>query len=544
MVAAAACAGKNDRAVPPPAGAVAGKNLAVPGGQASANDGSTCKPGRLTGARLLTNLEYANTIRFFLGEDISVLPGVPTKGPVAGHGSMAALRLQLPAEGVERAMTAAAEVARQAVASSSGRDRLSRLAGCTPAGPTDNACAARFVASVGRLLFRRPLDDVEKSRFRSLFGKGMAAYGDFWGGAELALAAFVGSPSFLYLSEIGQSGPEATEAKNAPYLRGYELAARMSYALGGLPPPPALLDAAGRGELDTAAGIRLHAERLIDGRGAGVFDALFEGWLALGNLREVDRLGADVRAAMRQETLRVLQDAAFGADGGLAGALTARTTYLNDTLARHYRMPLPGSAEMVKVSLPADGPRAGILGHGTFLAPHTSGRETSPTKRGLAVLDHLLCEEPPAMPDSVTNPKSPPGPSTARDVAALRIEDGYCGSCHEAMDPLGLAFEHFDAHGRYRKTDKGLPIDPSGELDGVAFQDAAGLAALVAERPEFAVCVVKQVYRHSTGWQEEDAQKQRLEALGRRFATGGFNLRSLFLDLVADPLFSSVGVGP
>jgi hypothetical protein len=53
------------------------------------------------------------------------------------------------------------------------------------------------------------------------------------------------------------------------------------------------------------------------------------------------------------------------------------------------------------------------------------------------------------------------------------------------LDPIGFGLENFDAIGRYREKDNGLPIDSSGQLtSGETFQNATELKKLVLERKD------------------------------------------------------------
>jgi hypothetical protein len=127
---------------------------------------------------------------------------------------------------------------------------------------------------------------------------------------------------------------------------------------------------------------------------------------------------------------------------------------------------------------------------------------TSPVKRGKWILDQLLCLPPPPPPPDVDIP--PPDPDageTMREQLAKHREDPLCASCHDMMDPIGLAFEHYDAIGQYRTHDKGFLIDASGEMpnDGDVFQDAVELAELMAADQEFSGCTVSKTFIYALG---------------------------------------------
>ncbi len=490
------------------------------------------------GFRLLTEVEYANTIRDILGNDIEVPPGIPLAETEGGYHSIAAVTRILEDGHVKKLALAAAAIARQAVAPA----RRAALASCTPSTATDAACAASLVRALARRMFRRPLTAGEEGPYLQIFtDAAMRPGGDFWGGVEMALVALLQAPDFLYRSELGG---QAVAPGAARRLLGHEIATRLSYMLTATTPSAALLDAALRGELDTPDGLRRVIDELLDApRSQAAFDMFYAGWLSLEELRG-SRLSTALQKAMEQETILMLRDAASGAGGGLKGAMVARTTYLNDALAAFYGLPAPGGTGFKKVFLPPNGARIGLLGHGSFLANVRSDvhKRNVLIFRGLAVLERFLCRTLPSVPDNIVEPTLPPKPRTGRQYSEdSRLAGGSCRGCHTGWDPVGFAFEHFDEIGRYRKTDNRLPIDPSGNIAGTPFADAAGLSKLVSEAPDFAACVSKHLYRHATGRVETAEQSERLGRLARRFAQQGWSVRKLAADLAADPLFLTVG---
>jgi hypothetical protein len=76
-----------------------------------------------------------------------------------------------------------------------------------------------------------------------------------------------------------------------------------------------------------------------------------------------------------------------------------------------------------------------------------------------------------------------------------------CASCHQRMDPIGFAFENFDAVGAWREKEAGDPVDVSGVLpDGRKFDGPAGLKKLLgADRDVFVRCVVEKMLTYALG---------------------------------------------
>jgi hypothetical protein len=181
-------------------------------------------------------------------------------------------------------------------------------------------------------------------------------------------------------------------------------------------------------------------------------------------------LNGDLRRAMRQETEKVF-DHLIREDRSLLELLDSDYTFLNERLARHYgltNLNVIGD-ELRWTRLPPDSPRGGVLTHGSVLAVTSNPTRTSPVKRGLFILDNLLGSPPPPPP-----PDIPPLEDAAkamkektlslRETLALHRGQPLCSSCHNRMDPLGLALENFNAMGMWRDQERGQPIDATGQL--------------------------------------------------------------------------------
>ena len=179
-------------------------------------------------------------------------------------------------------------------------------------------------------------------------------------------------------------------------------------------------------------------------------------------------LTPELRRAMRQETENVF-DYIVREDRSLLELLDSDYTFVNERLARHYGIPDVVGQEMRRVTLPLDSPRGGILTEGTVLAVTSNPTRTSPVKRGVFILDNILGTPPlppppniPPLEDAIkglTN-RAP----TLRETLAVHRENALCASCHNQMDPLGLALENFNAMGMWRAQEYGQPIDPAGKL--------------------------------------------------------------------------------
>jgi hypothetical protein len=193
--------------------------------------------------------------------------------------------------------------------------------------------------------------------------------------------------------------------------------------------------------------------------------------------------------------------------------ITCDYTFLNERLAKHYGLAdLPGmpeirGPEMRLVRLPADSVRGGVLTHGSVLIATSNPTRTSPVKRGLFVLDNILGMPPPPPPPDIPNLEQAEGEfkdrePTLRESLEVHRQDALCSSCHNRMDPLGLALENFNALGMWREKERGQAIDASGKLiSGEAFKDIREIKAILATNHsrEFYQCLTEKMMTYALG---------------------------------------------
>jgi hypothetical protein len=185
---------------------------------------------------------------------------------------------------------------------------------------------------------------------------------------------------------------------------------------------------------------------------------------------------------------------------------------------------------------------AGILTNAGLLSVLAKPNQSSPVLRGKFVRERMLCQTPPPPPPNidVTPPDLDPK-LTTRERFAQHSTDPMCKGCHRLMDPIGLAFEHYDGVGRFRDQENGLPIDASGELvetdvDG-KFVGVAELGKKLASSARVKDCVVLQWFRHSVGRAETEADTCSLHTLREKFRASGGNVKQLILDMTQTDAF-------
>ncbi len=385
--------------------------------------------------------------------------------------------------------------------------------------------ARELLGNFARRAFRRPPDDRTVSRLVKLAESVYSERGKtFEAGVAEGMVAVLASPQFLFREEVAEP---ASGKEPYPFVDQYSLASRLSYLLWSSMPDDELLSMAASGELRNNLSAEM-ARMLKDPRSEAFVHNFTGQWLRARDIDEVpiearavlareakadpevdkarkrfrelrdkpeesltkdekdeletlrksfsNRFGrrvradltSDLRKAMRLETEDTF-DYVLRQDRSLLELIDSDYTFLNEKLALHYGMSNVVGQEMRRVTLPPDSVRGGILTDGSVLVVTSNPTRTSPVKRGLFVLDNILGTPPPPPP-----PDIPPLEDAAkgltnhvptlRETLAEHRKNPLCSSCHNRMDPLGLALENFNAMGMWRPAEYNEPIDAAGQL--------------------------------------------------------------------------------
>ncbi|HEX4593877.1 MAG TPA: DUF1592 domain-containing protein, partial [Bryobacteraceae bacterium] len=252
-----------------------------------------------------------------------------------------------------------------------------------------------------------------------------------------------------------------------------ELAARLSYFLWSSAPDDQLITLASQGKLKDPAVLEQQVRRMLaDPRSEALSTVFAAQWLQLQNLRDVqpdaflypnfDRNLAD---SMRRET-ELLFDSIVHEDRSILNLLTADYTFVDELLAKHYGMPNVLGPRFRRVTV-TDENRLGVLGHASILTLTSVSNRTSPVQRGKWVMIALLGTPPPPPPATVP-PLKETGENEKIQSVREKMEEHRknepCHSCHQLMDPIGLALENFDGIGSWRDKDGGVPVDAAGRM--------------------------------------------------------------------------------
>ncbi len=502
------------------------------------------------GMRRLLHAQYVDSIALLLGGEAAAAAegaGLPTDSPLHDFDAIGNAELALTGTGVEDYEAAATAAATAAIGDTT---RLATYVPCVADGPQDASCYTEIAEVWGHLAWRRAPTIEEVDRVRAIAEAAQAwGDGDFLTGVKYELMAILQSPNFVYMAEVGEPDPDNPERM---LLTPNELITRMSFFLQGRTPDRQLLELAESGGLETEGQIRTVAKHMLSKPAARV--ALANFYDEALHLRDLPTIGKspgqypdfndELTDAMRQSMLLFVDDLVFEQDADARELFSADYAYVNAPLAELYGVSAPGD-DWGLATLPESHGRAGFLGSAAFLARFAHAIDTSPTRRGNFILGKFLCAEAPPPPANV-NPNlpepDPDNPMTMKQRLELHMEDDSCASCHELMDPIGFALEHFDAIGQYRTEDhNGLTIDSYGEVPGFgSFSSPAEIGQVLYEDPRTASCFVNNFVRGSMGRLETIGEAEMLYLVEEVFANDGYSLQDLMVELVASPVFRYV----
>lgn len=410
------------------------------------------------------------------------------------------------------------------------------------------ACARSFVESFGKRAFRRPVEQVEADDLMALYTKlrtDPEMKFDLPGALGVLLEAILQSPGFLYRWERGLKTP-LMDGKLVKY-DSYEVASRLSYFLWRSMPDDALLAAADAGQLSTPDEVAAQAQRLLDDpRADSVLADFTSQWLELVPLPAlVKDMGVfpaftpELRQAMQHETVAFTRDVLRGSAPTFTSLLTANYSIVEPGLAQYYGVTTDATG---RANLAGSG-RLGLLTQAGVMSVKGNSYRTSPVRRGKFVMNRMLCASVPPPPPNVVPDLPPPDPSKSlREQMAEHRINPTCAACHDTMDPLGFAFEHFDGAGRFRDLDGTQPIDPSGTVklkdSTVTFKDAADLAQQLAASPQAQHCFSRQWLRYALGRFEQDADAAAAKFLEDGYVSAGLDTRKLLVEITRTLPFS------
>ena len=414
-----------------------------------------------------------------------------------------------------------------------------RIFTCQPAEPDGEGCARRILSQLMRRAYRRPVTDSDFHGPMELYRASRTEEG-FEVGIERALAAVLVNPEFLFRIEEDPAG----SAPNTAYrINDLELASRLSFFLWSSIPDDELLGLAFERKLGHSDVLERQVRRLLaDSRSRGLVTNFAAQWLHLRNLESATpdmRLYPDfddnLRQAFRQET-ELFFESILREDRSVLDLIRANYTFVNERLARHYRIPHVYGSRFRRIALDERSRRGGLLRHGSILTVTSYATRTSPVVRGKWILDNILGTPPPPQPAGVPalEDNMVDRHLSVRERLAEHRDNPACASCHNLMDPVGFSLENFDAVGRWRNVEEGVPIDASGGLpDGSRFSDVSGLEQALLRRPEMlATTLAEKLLTFAIGRGMEAYDAPAIRQIVRDAASKDYRFSSMVLGVV------------
>jgi mono/diheme cytochrome c family protein len=453
------------------------------------------------------------------------------------------------------------------------------------------AYAAEILGAFATRAYRRPLNDETADRLAGLAEATYTQKGkSFEEGVAHAMAAVLASPRFLFRIEE----PDARSAGTSALVDEYSLASRLSYFLWSTMPDEQLLQLASRGEL--RKNLKAQVQRMLQDPRAENLARNFTGqWL---QARDVEGIASNprqiiLRDAGEENILRELRKAWMKQDEATAKTLAAKMdrivesrpdfdkdmrqamrretemyfehvmrdnrpvtelidsdyTFVNEQLAKMYDIPGVTGKELRKVTLPAGNPRGGMLTQGSALVVTSNPDRTSPVKRGLFVLANFLGTPPPPPPANVPALEASESEfkgenePVLRDVLKVHRENPMCASCHNRMDPIGLAFENFNAIGAWRETERKQPILAEGNLiTGEKFTSVSELKKILANdhRREFYQTLASKLMTYATGRGMEYYDIETIDQIVKRLEAQNGQFGALLAGIVESAPFQKM----
>ena len=501
-------------------------------------------PGRVT-VRRLNRTEYNNVLRDLMRVDFKPAKDFPADD--SGHGfdnigdvlSMSPLLL-------EKYLAAAEKIAELAVAVPVRGRALN------PEDLTDfqkqyfrypiprelrRRAAEDFVRSFLRRAYRREIAQAEVERVLQFAKLAVNDGGGLEDAVRLAVQAVLISPHFLFRWEL-DGAPDNPKAIRS--LNEYELASRLSFFVWSSLPDDRLMQLANQGQLRKNLSAEL-SRMLKDDRANALVKNFAGQWLEPRNLDgyQPDRklfpaFTPALRDDMRRETELLFTHVMRG-NRNVLEFLSADYTFANERLAGFYGLEKIRGEQFRQVSLRGT-ERGGILGHASILTITSDPDRTSPVKRGKYVLENILGTPPPPPPEDVPEFEvAGADKGTMREQLVKHRANAICASCHQKMDPIGFAFENFNAIGRYRTKDNGRPIDATGKLEsGESFKNATDLRRILAtkKRDQFARCLTEKMLTYALGRGLEYYDKRTVDHVVGRLQKNGYKFDELIHGIV------------
>ena len=416
----------------------------------------------------------------------------------------------------------------------------------TEAGNLDQVRAG--LEKLARRAFRRPVAADELDGHVALVKAELDAGSAFPDAVKTGMLSILCSKSFVFLAEGDEGAQRHT-------LNDWELASRLSYLLWSTMPDDELFALAEQGRLRDRAELARQTDRMLaDPRARRFSESFASQWL---HLRKVGMFQPDkkiypdydesLERSMVGETISFFHEV-------LEQGLTLREfldsdwTMVNARLTRFYGLPEVEGTAFRRVSLPADSRRGGLLTQASILSLTSDGTRHRPVHRGKWVLESIFGKSPPPPPVNI-DPIEPNPVDSPKATLRMKLEahtyDQRCASCHRKIDPLGLAFENYDAIGRWRTheavagTGDDPAVDSSGALpDGRSYQTPEEFKhLLLADLESFNDTLIEKLAMYGLRRAMSFDDREDLAAVAAASRDHDYRLRDIMMAFVTSDLF-------
>jgi hypothetical protein len=442
--------------------------------------------------RRLNRFEYDRSIQELTGLDLQLSDSFPPDASSYGFENIAASLTLTPVQ-VEQYYTAAKKVVDAIIKTKAegsekaiGYSRVFLIDAKREG--SDRDIAAKIMDRFATRAFRRPVEREWLDKLMTIYDRAISQGKDIDQAVGDMIAAVLISPRFLMRYENSRL------EEDGPYrIDDYELASRLSFFLWSGPPDDVLMELAARGELHADEQLATQVDRMLaDPRSDALIENFFAPWLQFASVRshQPDKAAfpeftEELKEAIAREPRLVLAEM-IREDRPITDLIDADYTYVNPTLAQHYAIS-SDSNDFQRVKL-SDRRRGGLLTTAALLMVQADPGRTNVPRRGNFVSGTILGAPSPPPPPNVPELKTPEDSDkvlTLRERLEAHRNDAQCASCHDKIDPLGFAFENYDAIGVWRDTEVGKPIDASGQLpSGERFDGVLELKQILLERKE------------------------------------------------------------
>jgi hypothetical protein len=426
-------------------------------------------------------------------------------------------------------------------------DSHKKIVYCQPQDGKLHECAEKILSRFASRAFRRPATNDEVSRLVKFIDLARSQGEPFERGIQLAVEAVLVSPHFLFrIEDDPRPGEGGADADGVHPISEYELATRLSYFLWSSMPDDELFHEAFKGRLRKNLGRQV--ERMLkDPKSRALADNFAMQWLQIRRLntaapdpKRFPGFDDELRQAMLEET-RLFFTAIMQEDRSLLDLIDADFTYLNERLAKHYRIAGVTGPEFRRVKLD-DPDRGGIVTQASVLTVTSNPTRTSPVKRGKWILEELLDMAPPPPPPNsgdLNDDEKVVATGSLRQRMEQHRADPNCASCHALMDPLGFGLENFDAIGAWRDRDGAFAVDASGTLpDGGSFKRPRELKVILrGKQDEFIRCLAGKMLTYALGRGLEAYDRCAVEEIAAALAKGDYKFSTLIHAIVASDPF-------